>query len=78
MKNEIKLKTYFKRRTGKSGFLLLTSCWLFTIYMGKPFGSRFGQLVSEIPYCDIPFGTGVYHLHKSLLFTERIWNWYER
>ena len=23
--------------------------------MGKPFGSRFGQLVSKIPYCDIPF-----------------------
>ena len=41
-------------------------CWLFTIYMEKPFGSRFGQLVSKIPYCGIPFGTGVYHLHKSL------------
>ena len=33
------------------------------------FGSRFGQLVSKIPYCDIPFGTGVYHLQKSLPFT---------
>ena len=39
---------------------------LFTIYMGKPFGSRFGQLVSKIPYCGSPFGAGVYHLHKSL------------
>ena len=32
----------------------------------------------QIPYCDIPFGTGVYHLHKSFPFTERVWNWYQR
>ena len=31
----------------------------FSIYMGKPFGSRFGELVSKIPYCGSPFGTGV-------------------
>ena len=45
---------------------------LFTIYMGKPFGSRFGQLVSKSLYCDIPFGTGVYHLHKSLPLRESL------
>ena len=66
-------------RFEKSSLLVVKSespyCWrmrkrthlrLFTIYIGKSFGSRFEQLVSKIPYCDIPFGTGVYRLHKSL------------
>ena len=50
---------------------------LFTIYMGKPFGSRFGQLVSQIPYCDIPFRTGVLPFAQIPLITERVWNWYQ-
>ena len=62
----------------KSLYVLTVYSRLFTIYMGKPFGSRFGQLVSKIPYCGSPFGTGVYHLHKSFPFTERVWNWYQR
>ena len=66
----------FPNISAKSG--TVRKQWLFTIHLGKPFGSRFGQLVSKIPYCDIPFGTGVYHLHKSLPFTERVWNWYQR
>ena len=69
----------YKPKTLKNGSLTAVGkLRLFTIYMGKPFGSRFGQLVSKIPYCGSPFGTGVYHLHKSLPITERVWNWYQR
>jgi len=46
--------------------------WLFAIYTGKPVGLRFGQMVSKFPqYWEIPFGTGAYHLQKSLLFTKQ-------
>ena len=45
---------------------------LFTIYMGKPVGLRFGQMVSKFPYWEIPFGTSTYHLQKSLPFTKKI------
>ena len=44
--------------------------WLFTIYMGKPVGLRFGQMVSKFPFWEIPFGAGAYHLPKSLPFVK--------
>ena len=37
---------------------------LFTIYMGKPVGRRFVQMVSKNPQWKIPFRIGVYHLYN--------------
>ena len=37
---------------------------LFTIYMRKPVGRRFVQMVSENPQWKISIRIGVYHLHN--------------
>ena len=47
--------------------------WLFTIYIHeKTVWFMVWAIGKQIPYCDIPFGTGVYHLHKSFPFTESL------
>ena len=45
--------------------------WLFAIYMGKPVGSRVGQMVSKIQDWWIWYRNRVYHLYKSVPFTEK-------
>ena len=62
-------------RSYQSGWPKRVWCWKYwlftTIYTGKPVGLRFGQRVSKFPYWEIQFGTGAYHLQKSLPFTYK-------
>ena len=47
--------------------------WLFTIYMGKPVGSRFGQMVRTIQDRQISFPNRFYHFcnYKSVPIIEK-------
>ena len=45
--------------------------WLFAIYMGKPVGSRFGQMASKIQGWQISSRSRVYHLYKSVPYTPK-------
>ena len=47
--------------------------WLFTIYMGKPVGSRFGQMVRAIQDRQIASWNRVFHFYnyKSVPFIEK-------
>ena len=67
--NEVlpKLEFFYKR----AFFPEMLTKRLFTIYMGKPVDLRFGQIVRKFLYWEIPFGTGVCHLQKSLPFTKK-------
>ena len=45
--------------------------WLFAIYMGKPVGSRFGQMASKIQGWQISSRNRFYHLYKSVPYTPK-------
>ena len=45
--------------------------WLFAIYMGKPVGSRFGQMLRKIQGWQISSRNRVYHLYKSVPYTQK-------
>ena len=44
---------------------------LFTIYLGKPVGPRFWQMISKIQDWGILSLNRVYHLYKSVPFTKK-------
>ena len=53
------------------------NCCSLTIYVVKPVGSRFGQMVSNIQHWQIWSRNRVYHLFKSVSFTEKRLRWPE-
>ena len=46
---------------------------LVTIFKQKPVGTRFVKMVSKNSRMGNSVGIGVYHLHNSFKFTERVW-----
>ena len=53
----------------------VVTSWMFTIYTGKPVGSRFVQMVSKTPEWEIPFEKActICAVDRNLQI-ERVWN----